>query len=83
MPSRVIRGRREKGRGMRCMIFNMSLREERGRGVFLSLQDGEWRIGLMWTRGNRNKIVFISWSPDEGALVMVSSKPIPIADSGC
>ena len=22
--------------------------------------------------GNRNKIVFISWSPDEGALVMVS-----------
>lgn len=22
-------------------------------------------------RGRRNKIVFISWSPDEGALVMV------------
>ena len=32
----------------------------------------DFQYELEGGEGTRNKIVFISWSPDEGALVMVS-----------
>lgn len=57
---------------MRFMTFSMNWREGRGRGAYeggigVVYEDLDTNDGLWY----RNKIVFISWSPDEGTLVFV------------